>query len=461
MRDKKLAVLLVSASLLLYACGRKGPAAPETTAAVPATEETVLQEETTAAVVESSSAEEETTEAAPAGPELAADSILAPLPVCGEAGYVGWKNMGEGAEMLVYEDTGDGSFRAYEEKLSAAGFEEYDDNEMAGNLFSTWTDGETTVSLLYMPDYDSFRIVAEPAGTLPPREEDNPPYEKICEPLMQMISPNFNKAQKGGLCLLFRLSDGSFIIVDGGFNVEECGDALYNELKELAPDPDHIVIAAWFLTHAHSDHCGAFKAFALKYADQVTLETCVYNYPSDEGEVMEFVASRVKALDQCLAMYDGVKTIETHQGQRFYIRDAVVEMIYTWEQLMPYDREIADFNDTSLVFSVELGGEKIMVLGDCGTLASPVVEELYKDYLKSDIIQVAHHGSWGATEGLNRYIGARVALWPTTDQRAATQLKRSYSEPLTHAEHMYVAHTYVFTLPLPFDPDKVIQKEIY
>ncbi len=403
----------------------------------------------------------EETAAEASGPELAADSILRSLPACEQAVYAGWREMGDGAEMLVYEDSAAESFHHYEEQLAGAGFEKYDGSEMAGNLYSTWTDGETTASLIYMPEYGSFRIVAESAGELAPREEDNPAYETVCEPLMEMVSVNFNGGKSNGMCFLYRLSDGSFILVDGGFNQEPCADAIYNEMKKLAPDPEHIVIAAWFMTHSHPDHYAVFKKFSQKYAGQVTLESCVYNYPAAEDGNVETVEKGVKAMTEHLPLYGDKKVIEAHPGQRYYIRDAVIEMLYTWEQLVPYDKVVAEFNDTSLVFSIELGGEKIMQLGDCGTSASVVVETMYKDYLKSDIMQVAHHGLLGASEGLNTYIAAEVACWPTTQYGMEQRAGNTYNKPLKNAAYTYVAGDCAVRIPLPFDPEQVVQEPIY
>ncbi len=454
MRYGKLAAGLAVLSLLLYACG--GQKTAETSAAAETAAAAAPSQEETAAETETSAGE-----TSAAGPELAADSILALLPACEGGAYVGQRDMGEGAEMLVYEAGSDGIFRGYEESLAGAGFEKYDGSELAGNLYSTWTDGSTTASLIYMPEYDSFRIVAEPSGALAPRREDNPDYEAVCEPLMEMISVNFNGGKTNGMCFLYRLSDGSFILTDGGFNQEPCADTIYNEMKRLAPDPDHIVIAAWFMTHSHPDHYAAFKAFSKKYAGQVELEALVYNYPPAEDANVEAVEKGVKAIQDHLPLYAGAREIEAHPGQRFYIRDAVVEMLYTWEQLVPYDKIVGEFNDTSLVFRIELGGETIMQLGDCGTSASVIVENMYKDYLKSDIMQVAHHGHYGASEGLNAYIDAEVVCWPTTVYGKEQREGRSYNLPLKDAEYTYVADDRVITIPLPFDPDRVTEEEVY
>jgi len=77
------------------------------------------------------------------------------------------------------------------------------------------------------------------------------------------------------------------------------------------------------------------------------------------------------------------------------------------------------FNTSSLVFSVELGGQRFLVTGDASNAALKITTQMYGDYLKSDFVQVAHHGgSTGSTgtEAVSKtytLAASPVVLWPT------------------------------------------------
>jgi hypothetical protein len=140
----------------------------------------------------------------------------------------------------------------------------------------------------------------------------------------------------------------------------------------------------------------------------------------------------------------------------YCIRDAVIEMLYTWEQYPNSMKMLSYFNDTSLVFSVDLGGEHIMQMGDCGPQASKVLEAIYtQDELRADIMQTAHHGYTGASAKLNELIDAPVILWPTTDYKFPIFKADDYNLPLYTRPYIYVADQRVTVVPLPFDADKV------
>ncbi len=47
--------------------------------------------------------------------------------------------------------------------------------------------------------------------------------------------------------------DGRSLLIDTGFNREECKEAIFSALKELQVDMDNTDL---FITHLHSDHCG-------------------------------------------------------------------------------------------------------------------------------------------------------------------------------------------------------------
>ncbi len=82
-----------------------------------------------------------------------------------------------------------------------------------------------------------------------------------------------------GMSYAVRLSDGRFIVIDGGREFEPDADRLFNCIKEGTPDGKP-VIAAWIMTHAHNDHFHCFLPFFDKYGNDVIIERFLYNFPT-------------------------------------------------------------------------------------------------------------------------------------------------------------------------------------
>jgi len=307
------------------------------------------------------------------------------------------------------------------------------------------------------------RILTEPSSVhLPGLADDNIYTDKGVENLVVQVGTYHTVEKNNGMCYVYRLCDGSFIIVDSGHRVKKCADALWDTLNRLAPDPENIVIAAWFITHAHNDHIGAFYEFTDAYSDNVTLEQVVYNFPNmvsfvncDDGNGRD----HMRYFADCVSNYEGVEIIEAHPGQKFYLRDAEIEMLYTWDLFKL--SSVSYMNDTSLVFSVKLADTKLMMLGDCGPQASPIIAALYGDYLDSDFIQVSHHGNIGGTAELNAKINGEVVLWPSNQYNYDRFIGKDRNQLFASAEHLYVADVFGTMIPLPFNPDTVEKWQIY
>ena len=58
-----------------------------------------------------------------------------------------------------------------------------------------------------------------------------------------------------------------------------------------------------------------------------------------------------------------------------------------------------------------------MFLGDCMQYLCRQIAYIYGDYLKSDVLQVTHHGLIGGEIGLYKYIDPEVCLWSTSEKR--------------------------------------------
>lgn len=66
---------------------------------------------------------------------------------------------------------------------------------------------------------------------------------------------------------VIRLTDGRFIVIDGGREFEPDSERLYQCLKN-GSSGQNPVIAAWIMTHPHSDHFHCF----IEFMDHVTIQ---------------------------------------------------------------------------------------------------------------------------------------------------------------------------------------------
>ena len=74
------------------------------------------------------------------------------------------------------------------------------------------------------------------------------------------------------------------------------------------------------------------------------------------------------------------------------------------------------FNNSSVAYRVEMGGKRILFLGDMGWQAGEdFLANHTQEELKSDVLQMAHHGQRGVEEELYQEISPEVCLWPTPD----------------------------------------------
>ena len=341
---------------------------------------------------------------------------------------------GNGSWTVIIRPLPAAEHTAYLAQVESSGYTEYARNNIDGNLFHTYhrQDGKQ-LTVMYTPQDKTLCLVADPmTDSVPAGKPEENVYDKtntydtvltqvgLCYDLPEGVEWNTPwdgsfADYTGGLLHILRLEDGSFLIIDSGHERDSNGDLIYNILREQAPDPDHIVIAAWILTHSHSDHVGGLINFAPRYKDKVTVERFIYNYPQHgKGN-----GSSSGAESAARRSFPNAKWTKAHAGEKYYIRNAVVEMLYSFELLAPYD--MSWFNESSLVFSVEAEEIKTMYLADIGPLGNDLICDMYgieKEgdpcVLKSDLLQVAHHGWEGGSYRLNQLVDPDYVLFNGT-----------------------------------------------
>ncbi len=350
------------------------------------------------------------------------NETVAELPVMEDATPEAMTSVGDGGYMLTFDGVEKSTVDAYLEKLTADGYSKYTENTVENNSFYFYTKDQKVLNVAYLENRGEARVIIEPKTNAPldlmKKDEGYVKGDKavILTQLGVAYASDTQIAEyyTSGMSYVMRLDDGSFIVIDGGYDKQGDADRLYETMK-LQAGSENVTVAAWIFTHAHSDHVEVFPKFAASYSDKVEIERFIYNIPGAEqkGNHSDSSTKLITALD---TYYKTTPRIKAHVGQKLYIRSVEVEILYTLELSTA---AFKNYNNSSIVFRINAEGKQIMITGDYSE-SSPTLLALYTEKtLKSDIMQVAHHGISDGNLKLNTTIAPEYALWPVV----ALQLK--------------------------------------
>ena len=326
---------------------------------------------------------------------------------------------GNGTELGVWRRTeGGDSYDTYFHRLEEAGFGCVAQQELDGSRYATLTNGQLTVTLMDTPALESTVRLAVDDGGAP--QTDLGCGGVAVEPCLALLGTGCPTMQNGA-ALLFRLADGRFLIIDGGYTDDTA--QLYGTMRRLAGE-NPLRIAAWVLTHAHGDHLEAFlNCWQQPWASEVVLETVLLNLPGDEIFAQGIVGAAAdvrwkEKMERCIrSIAPAPRVIRAHPGQVLRLGGAELTVLYTAELMTP--REVWSFNDTSLICRLQLGGTDFLLLGDCGVAGGEVLTALYGEALHCHVLQASHHGHYNNAPHPALYEKAKAAhtLWCSTRER--------------------------------------------
>ena len=204
---------------------------------------------------------------------------------------------------------------------------------------------------------------------------------------------------------IIKTKNDKMIVIDGGL-----GEDAKNLLKYIQNHDNKVDY--WFLTHNHNDHAGAFVE--IMKSDDVQVDNIYVSlnekewYQVNEPTRAEFSEALIDTLNE-EKIKDKVKSPELNEI--INIDDINVEILGIRN---PEFTENPG-NEQSMVIKFETGKTKLLILGDTGEKSSEKLLLNQKDKLKSDIVQMAHHGQAGATEELYKAVNPTICLWPTPE----------------------------------------------
>ena len=386
------------------------------------------------------------------------DNFLNSLPVPKDATFSSIENCGYDQSLFIFKDATPETFNNFKSGMTTHTL--VSESEESGNLFASYNVGKNLINISYSKHDDGFRIIINKnkQGTALFEKKD---VKKVCEPMILMHGLSWNGEHQNGLCLLIRLSDGTFIVVDGGFNRDKDASDLYNLLVKHTPEGMKPTVAAWFITHAHGDHHATFaNKFVAKYKLKVDIKSVIFNPPSaalnqtedNEGGGAGNVIAAANSITGC-------EWVRCHVGDKYYIGDAEVDMLYTIDY--QYPATFTYYNTCSIIFSVKIAGQRIIVTGDGANSSFSKVVGMFGADLKADILQVAHHGyGTGVSESAStavvqayKHISPTLVLWPIGPDGYKSVEGKMYNQvlfQLPSVKEIVVAEDKDFLYALPY-----------
>ena len=325
--------------------------------------------------------------------------------------------------VTVIKDVQKVDLDAYEQFLIQSGYEKVETRSMAVYYFAAYRKDEQGVFLNYYTVLQEMTVVTE-EGTRYFDFSDTAANASTVPQITQVHLEDF------GMSYVIRLSDGRFIVIDGGREFEPDARRLYDVLKRGTPCGKPTV-AAWIMTHPHSDHFHCFIPFMDLFADDVVVEKYMLTFPErdDEEHYPALMKDDVRFENDISAyanipkMFErmeksGAPVYAPHTGQIYVIGDAVCEILGSIDDTIHRSKNV---NATSLVIRMTLGGQ-VILWGADACFSELRLTDKYREHLKADILQIPHHGfqSGNAEAEIEGYrvIAPRVCLLPVADYNA-------------------------------------------
>ena len=179
-------------------------------------------------------------------------------------------------------------------------------------------------------------------------------------------------------------------------------------------------VAAWILTHAHTDHISGFLSeYARQDGPAFPVERIYCHFPPyepDRPDVEDRDYFRSE-MDECLPEYLRLlpkfqeKVVTPRRGDRVRVDEVEIEFLFHYHNYLTSNL----MNDSSLVFKLTGPNKSVLFLGDLGPEGGDVLYEESRDKLKADLVQMAHHGHMNC--GMEIYAAAapEACLWCCRD----------------------------------------------
>ena len=218
---------------------------------------------------------------------------------------------------------------------------------------------------------------------------------------------------------------------------------------------DYFEVEAWFFTHMHNDHYYELAKLLRRYkeSDNFKVNNIYFDFPDYGTEWTSKAGSGdfekanfdilVKGVDHYYETvgFSGIVGADIPEDQwtapedsegYFYhlingavINEETVEKGLTltvdgvdFHILLTWEPEASTINNTSVIIKMEYASNSVLFLGDCGEEEGRrLLKVRSAEEVKSDYIQMGHHGQGGPDQAFYDAIDAKesIRLWPTPE----------------------------------------------
>jgi len=196
--------------------------------------------------------------------------------------------------------------------------------------------------------------------------------------------------------------EGYTIFVDGG--TADYEDGVRYAIKMAGNEVD-----AWILTHYHDDHVSAFTNIYTKPRGITIKEIYAVNMASPEMIKERASWDSVDAYMKYLEL-DIPDVHYLSKGDELNLGGLDISVLSAYDD---YVDELSNdlMNDGSLMFKIKNKEQTMLFCGDVGYKISEYLINEYGDSLKSDYVQMGHHGNGGLSDEFYKIVSPTVAFF--------------------------------------------------
>lgn len=364
--------------------------------------------------------------------------------------------------LSLYRNAESADYESERKKALEAGGSCFDEWNIENTKYCSYESDKEVTVLSYCEDTKELRVIRDSNKTLYDTET-------VVNGSLPVTLYQFELDYRNIDCGMFyaiRLSDGSFFLIDSAHQNSTLDHIrIHDFLRSLTPKGEKIRIAGWFLTHAHQDHIVKFMHFLSCNFEDCEIDRVYYNFPAIDSESAKNWKSgdivTMREFEALMERRSDIKRVKLHTGQHFFVKELEFYVLCTHEDIYP--EEIVRFNDSSTVLLMKYQDTTVFWAGDAGEVESDIIASRYGSFVKSDILQAAHHGFRGGTVELYNLINAPVVLFPTSKEHLEENTHRETTKLARElASEVYIAGegTVGFELPYTLGTAVVLQKEI-
>ena len=211
------------------------------------------------------------------------------------------------------------------------------------------------------------------------------------------------------LSAVFKSSDGSVIVVDGGQEADT--EHLVNVIKGAGGHVD-----AWLITHPQTDHVGALYGILSSGRKDISIGSIYYNFFEqewyDEHDADE--SGMVYNIRNILSELDNIRTVsDAGRGDEVILSDKLSFRVLN----DPLKTEgIFAGNGSGLMYDISMDGKHFIILGDMSRTAGDIhMAEGVLDDIVCDYVQISHHGQTGVSNNFYAALDPKYCIWPTNE----------------------------------------------